>query len=631
MILPNRDAVVNFTEVVLLVVLLAQPSIAYVYPEHRRITLISIRELNAERSSVLNTLWLDARKDYESRLSSLPADTSINEESNLVDFGAWPAIAGDHSCSSPELLNTVLHEDWILDVNRIGARLGRELDEAGENRHDRMNALRTSDFSLLDADVLMASRAGSNNAHFLLPRGTPDETLSTYVLNCLNEGADINGIAIYTWSHRSALAKAKQLRNGEFTDKERSALIRSMLADEAFAVHFLQDAFSSGHVAGSWGSASQRKGTHDKYNELGLEVRSWRGESFVLLGDAWMMEPEAKRAALAVRESFEQLLDVVAGTLSPAITQSAVYDTLDVCKIDFVPANDLHDAFATVATHTIEETPMPGLASSRGELPRFNAELGPFLGLASAFDANFHHGGFIHNQEGMGFIGGIELALRLGVGLEGVLNESGDGLVFLDAGIARQSASTLTFLPVEELSELGAISSAIPAQSTILARLRMPFYAVPFDLLLAGPVLFFVSPATLTRMAVVAVNGSLLGWQSGIATSFGRFQLIAGREIGVHFSNLSKSNQRSFAYNDTGELLLLDIHSVRLTFPVLDYRNLHTFSRDQSSAVHIQFYAGLDIPTNVQVVNLPNVTPPNNGVIWSFGIRASLDWRYYFW
>jgi len=46
-------------------------------------------------------------------------------------------------------------------------------------------------------------------------------------------------------------------------------------ADEAFALHFLEDTYAAGHVAGTWGDASQRKGTHDFYNANGLEVRTW--------------------------------------------------------------------------------------------------------------------------------------------------------------------------------------------------------------------------------------------------------------------------------------------------------------------------------------------------------------------
>ena len=86
------------------------------------------------------------------------------------------------------------------------------------------------------------------------------------------------------------MQKATRLANEKLTPEEREALTRAMLFDEAFALHFLEDVFASGHVAGTWGDTSQRKGTHDFYNEAGLEVFPWKGssESTVLMGDAHM-------------------------------------------------------------------------------------------------------------------------------------------------------------------------------------------------------------------------------------------------------------------------------------------------------------------------------------------------------
>jgi hypothetical protein len=88
-----------------------------------------------------------------------------------------------------------------------------------------------------------------------------------------------------------------------------------MLADEAFALHFLEDTFAAGHVAGAWGDTSQRKGTHDYYNAAGLEAFLWNGSSssIVLMGDAHMRQQDAERAATAIRTSLAQVVDVASG------------------------------------------------------------------------------------------------------------------------------------------------------------------------------------------------------------------------------------------------------------------------------------------------------------------------------
>jgi hypothetical protein len=66
------------------------------------------------------------------------------------------------------------------------------------------------------------------------------------------------------------MEKATRLANEQLAPDVREALTRAMLFDEAFALHFLEDAFAAGHVAGAWGDSSQRQGTHDFYNAAGV-------------------------------------------------------------------------------------------------------------------------------------------------------------------------------------------------------------------------------------------------------------------------------------------------------------------------------------------------------------------------
>jgi hypothetical protein len=112
-------------------------------------------------------------------------------------------------------------------------------------------------------------------------------------------------MGVYAWFHLSALQKAGRLANEQLSGEQRRSLSRSALFDEAFALHFLEDVFASGHVAGTWGDAAQRKGTHDFYNQNGLETFTWGGSntSVVLMGDAHMRPEDAKIAADAVRDS----------------------------------------------------------------------------------------------------------------------------------------------------------------------------------------------------------------------------------------------------------------------------------------------------------------------------------------
>ena len=612
---------------------------AYVYPEHRRIMAVSIKGLESSRRAELDRLWTIARTGHETRLSALAEDTSYSPSSTSIDLAAWPAVAGDHSCSAAQLLSTVLEEEWIIDVHNVAAHLEQHLADAGKGRFLRTNALRDADLRLLNVDPEYATRAGANNVHFLLPRPEPGTDLRTYIEACLQGGAPLNAVATYARGHARALTGARRLAaDPTMPIAERALLVRAMLADESFAIHFLQDAFAAGHVAGSWGSAALRKGTHDYYNEHGVAVTTWNGESFVIMGDAWMRDEDAHRAARIVRMSLEQLLDAVSGTeaagvRAPAPHAPAEADTLNVCRNDVLP--DAGSALQEVPliAHVIGNTPVPGLDEGVGELPRFRAELGPFIGISSAIRSSWHRGGFLKSQAGAGFTSGIEIAARVGMGLDGVMNESGDGLMFLDIGWVKDAASTLKIGNAEELAEFGAITAAIPSRSAFFARLRVPFWILPLDLLVVGPILAITSPETFVKMGIAATNGGLLGWQSGIATSFGRFQLVFGREIGISLYGRERDGNRVLAYSEDGStasLRLLDVRSMQITMPILDYRNFRTFSRDQSSGVHIQLYGGVDIPEHVRVIAPADGGDLPSSPIWHFGLRASLDWRYYF-
>ena len=109
-------------------------------------------------------------------------------------------------------------------------------------------------------------------------------------------------------------------------------------------------------------------------------------------------------------------------------------------------------------------TPVPGLATGLGEIPRFRSELGPFIGIAPAARVSGISGGFGTYQQTAGLVPGLEFALHLGLGMDGVLNESGDGLVFLDLGWRLDWASSVKVQHDPLYNQFGSILSAIPTR-----------------------------------------------------------------------------------------------------------------------------------------------------------------------
>jgi len=162
-------------------VFLADRSSAWIYPEHREITALAIEKLDPERRAIFDRLWAAARSGHEERLCTQEAYAGYVKKTSCIDWAAWPAIAGDHSCSAESMVQTILTTKWILDVADIAAELKRRLART-KDHWQHTNALRDSDIRLQRVDQEYATRAGSNNVHFFLLRPSVDIKPGDYVL-----------------------------------------------------------------------------------------------------------------------------------------------------------------------------------------------------------------------------------------------------------------------------------------------------------------------------------------------------------------------------------------------------------------------------------------------------------------
>jgi hypothetical protein len=601
-------------------------SYAWLYPEHRDIAVLAIQNLDPVNRTLLDSLWAEARTGYEFRLS----ESVIDSTPDFIDYASWPAIAGDHSCSSENMLNNILKTDWILEVSAIAAELKSDL-AAAKNRSRHINAIRDSDIKLQKADPEYAARAGSNDAHFLLARPDVDTDARSYGKLALSEGSKLNAIGSYAWFHISAMEKASLLAKKNLSQEQRSAIALSAFADEAFALHFLQDVFAAGHIAGNWGDASQRLGTHNYYNENGLEATTWEGKRLILMGDAYMRPQDETVAAETIIKSLEQVLAAATGIIALDNKQPDVWqpDGFNVCNSSTWPARDFDTNLRPLVKDVLITTPVPGIASGRGSLPRFRSELGAFIGVVPAVRGIGYNQDFDTQINNPGVIASIEVAIRIGMGLEGVLNQSGDGLVFLDIGGRMDGNSTQSTSDSPTRLQAGAFTSAIPSRTAYFLRARMPFWLIPLDLFITAPILLIAAPDAYAQMAVQSANGGLIPWQSGIATPIGRFQFILGREIGITFYGHSKNKDVIIIRLENNEKVLLQYQSTQFDFPIVEYRPFRTFSTDQSSSMMVQFSFGFDYPHSQKWILPEQKDFPEMNTIWYLGLRVAFDWRYY--
>jgi hypothetical protein len=515
------------------------------------------------------------------------------------------------------MLAIVRDAPWIVGVARVSARLKTQL-AAAKRRDQHVNAVRDSDMALQHTDPEYVTRASSNNAHFLLARPSVDIEPLAYSQLALGSNSDLNALGTYVWYHLSALRKAALLSRGaDASAQTRADLVRAALADEAFALHFLEDSFAAGHATGTWGNTAVRKGTHDYYSEHGLALVTWSGKPFVALGDSYMRPADADRASIAIALSISQFLDAASGKITVTGSAEVQPEAFDVCNQARFPAaagsnQDLHSLVPIV-----EQTPVPALGAGLGELPRFRSELGPFVGLSTALRGGAISRGFGTNQTGGSAIGGLDAAVRVGVGLEGVLDESSDGLVFAEIGIREDKHASGT--------------ATLPGRGALTARFRVPFWLIPGDLVVAAPILAFTSKKTLLKMGLQAVNGGLIPWQVGVATRVGRFQFVLGREVGLSFYRNGSDHPILIPTPGVPPInaIAVSLNSLQIEFPILDYRIFRTFSLNQSSGLNIQPYVGFDKPFSSSVVSPPGAPKPGLNTIVIAGVRVVFDWRHY--
>lgn len=602
----------------------------WVYPEHREITALAINNLDPGHRRTLEYMWAQVRIGYENRLSVSVVDPEHGANPEVLDLASWPAIAGDHSCSPKQMTDIILSSDWILNVDQIAIRLRKDLDRA--KRPDQViNAIRNSDIRLQRADLDYATRAGSNNVHFLLEREAVNEGAEEYFLRCLKEGAPLNALGVYAYFHLKALEKVGQSKIPGITQEERSAIFLAALANEAFALHFIEDVYAAGHVAGTWGNAAQRKGTHDHYNEAGLEAETWDEQSMILTGDAYMRPEDAMVAANAVQKSLAQLCLAMMeeSTVSPApISDPEISpDTFDVCANNDMPQMEFNQE---VLSGVLRGTPKPGLSEGLGQLNRFRAELGPFIGIASSLETGFLNGGFGMEQSENALIGSIEANLIFGLGLDGVMNKAGDGLAFIQVGWRQDSPTTSQFTDPNSTYQGSSVTSTIPGRSGYNLRMRLPFWLLPGDLILVAPILSWAAPKTFQRMAVTAGNGGVIPWQSGISTPVGRFQFVLGREVGVSFYGVRRIRESLIVpRNDFNEPYLVGYRSTKWDFPFLEYQPTRIFSNTQSAILKLQFSLGVDVPSKVETIAPETAEEIELESVWYMGVRLVFHWRRY--
>lgn len=614
------------------------PAFAWIYPEHRDIGNAGIARLEPESRAALQALWAEARPAVATpeRLCVAAVLTDGDGAPGCLDFGALPALAGDHSCSPDDLASKVVPGAWVLGVARVGEETKRSLASA-TSHEDKLNRIARSNLALQKVDSEYATRAGANNAHFLLARA--GNHLEPYVLDSIAGDAPLNAVGLYVAYHEAALARAQALaRQPEAAASQRAALARDAVALEAYALHWLEDSFAAGHVVGTWGDTPWRKGTHDFYNEFGVDAVDWGGHHLTAHGDANLAKEDLERASASVAKSLEQLVAALTPGDPLAVVAQAdgkgpdVLLGFDSCHETLQPGSSGASELLKAVRPQLETMPVPGRGEGEVHLPRMREELGFFLGTFASVAGTVN---VISGSSEPNVNGTMAAGLRVGYGAESLTGSIGTGLLFAEVGLTMESAQLLSCQGDPECDRVGvaALFPRVPARSGLRLGLRLPFFLIPGDMLVLAPVLAFFAPNALSYVAIQAANGGLIPWQTSFQTRFGVLQLVLGRQVSATFYGLL-SPVVAFApiraADGTEGLGFARASSLSLSFPVLEWTPFRTFATQLTYSTPIHLGFRLEIPLSYQVLIPENAKALPGPINWGVFVRLQFDARYFF-
>jgi hypothetical protein len=606
---------------------------AWIYPEHRDIAVAGLQKLTPEQQALLGRLWDEAREGYDGKLCPVPNAGDQGLVPPCLDFAAFPALSGDHSCSPRQVQDRVLRSDWILEVARVAAETKRDLAAAGTH-DERVNVMATSNLAMQSVDPEYVSRAGANNAHFQLPR--LDDDVAGYLATATLRGAPLNAMGLYFQYHLAALEMAHRYATAPLAPEERRALARRILVTEGYALHWLEDIHSSGHDVGTWGSDAWRKGTHDYYSEFGLDHVTWAGDHVVVFGDANMKRADLRRGSDAVRDSLAQLADALApgdelGAMAVGFGPGTeVIFGFDSCQEEKQPESHAAPGLERHFADQLGAMPVPARGEGDVHVPRFREELGVFVGGFATLTGALRWGGF--GPETPQFFGALAAGVRLGFGAESLTGSAGTGLAWLEFGLAMQTAQNMPCDAGPECAFVGFFP-IVPARTGFRLGMRLPFYVIPGDMLILGPVLAIASPSALSAVGVAAASGGLIPYQRGINIGAGTLQVVVGREFDATF----------FGYTGAVSILVeippqpdgnsgavAQLKSMQLNFPVLEWTPFKTFATQLVFAADLQLGFGVEIPLSAPIVYPKGLGSATVGPSWSIFLRGTFEGRYFF-
>ena len=258
---------------------------AWYLPEHIVITEQALSLLPPVARHTLQRAWSEATSAEGDDPLAVERDVckrfytaGSGAATERVSFAALPAIAADHSTTTGDLAK-------LLRESGIGERLVRvawshwdrfQKDRlATDNKTvkeldptDRASIVDNINAALALIDRQYLSRANGNRTHFCVA----DESVAWTLQGLGEQGRVDNALGQFAAHHLRSLELAVRARGSRSAGNRLEAIL-----EHAYAVHFLQDAFATGHAATTARDraiSDRRIRRHGYFNRNGLHL-SW--------------------------------------------------------------------------------------------------------------------------------------------------------------------------------------------------------------------------------------------------------------------------------------------------------------------------------------------------------------------
>ena len=284
----------------------------------------------------------------------------------MFSYGDLTGLAGDHTIDGEQLFEGLFLKQLFESQCPGYARYAKLRDQLRNALADHIKGIEKYQREGSYFSIPYAELANEDQSHFQRPPENFEEMISAidpemislaykmYTTSCAADSTvypfrtafdkkitQIPNAAKYALLHAIALRFMLNaaLAMDDDPDMAKKAILNALLFN-AFADHFLQDAFASGHMSVQRSKRGfNNKGVHDYYNRIGLQVKNEMGDSLHTYGDDYYTEAEFVLAIKADAQSLQELWDYYSALrekkkADPDYGAESLYDSLRRNQID---------------------------------------------------------------------------------------------------------------------------------------------------------------------------------------------------------------------------------------------------------------------------------------------------------